>query len=297
MGSVQRASATRNEEQRQRDRAPCNGPPRRGTRSGGKQAAPQPTCRPSRASSCVWRSAPCGHLDVAAEHAARAQHLGVGSHRLPARLDQRWVERSVLAGGGRQVPAVDEHVEQPVAGVGRPGDRSVRDGYRRVHRPGRGEGPVGRGGRRPIGPERIVAEHVTVEGVADVGDRAAGRQLDHPVVAGDDVVEQLAHVPAVAGRRVGPLSGADAGDEPFGAAQGTAVQVQDVVHQPSSGSPARLSAADTSLPPIAFRCIDSDRAGAGSAGRDAYRRATHRRECLDLADAASSGAPDRRASP
>ena len=52
--------------------------------------------------------------------------------------------------------------------------------------------------------QRVVAEHVAVEPVADLLDGLPRAELLRPVVAGDDVVHELAHGPVVAVRRSAP---------------------------------------------------------------------------------------------
>ena len=67
-------------------------------------------------------------LDFVTEHAAGAQELRLRGDDVEARIHQRRAELRILPGGDGHVPAVDEHVDETVAGVYRARDRTVGDG-------------------------------------------------------------------------------------------------------------------------------------------------------------------------
>ena len=78
------------------------------------------------------------------------------------------------------VPAVDQHVEEAVAAVDRAGHRPVRHRDRRVHRPGRAERRRRDSADASYAADRVVAEHVAVEAVADVLDASCRRRARGP---------------------------------------------------------------------------------------------------------------------
>ena len=67
-------------------------------------------------------------LDFLAKRAAGAQQIGLRRDYIVAGIDKGRIECCVLAAGDGQVPAVDEHVEEAVAGVHRAGDGTGRPG-------------------------------------------------------------------------------------------------------------------------------------------------------------------------
>src|ERR1035437_1089428 len=74
------------------------------------------------------------YLIAFAERAASPQHADLRLCDLAAGLNEVVIERAVLPGGSGQVPAVDQHVDEAMTGVHRPGDRPVRHRARRVQR-------------------------------------------------------------------------------------------------------------------------------------------------------------------
>ena len=68
-----------------------------------------------------------GGLYFLAQLSAGAESVRLRCDQIAAGADQDRIEPGVLAAGHGQVPAVDEHVEEPVAGVDRARDRSVGD--------------------------------------------------------------------------------------------------------------------------------------------------------------------------
>src|SRR5436305_2555375 len=153
-----------------------------------------------------------GHLHVAAEHAARGQQVLLGLDDLERGLDEVRRERRVLAGRLGEVPAVDEHVDEPVAGVDLARHRAVRHRARRLHGAFGVEGGSGLRGRLLVGGCRVTAEHVAVVTVPDLLDGLALDERRHPEVAADDVVHESAHVPLLVGSRIAPLLVLDACD-------------------------------------------------------------------------------------
>ena len=144
--------------------------------------------RPSNARRVAWRSPPAG---AGAPGTCRSrEHLHLGLDDLEARLDELLGEVGVLTGRLRDVPPVDEHVDEPVAAVDRAGHRPVRDRDGGIHR---ARGPERRGRARcgrVVDGDRVTAEQVAVERVADLLDGLAPHQLGDPEVPADDVVHQ-----------------------------------------------------------------------------------------------------------
>ena len=77
---------------------------------------------------------------------------------------------------------------------------------------------------RERGVDRVVTEEVAVEPVTHVRDRAAAHQRLGPAVLAHHVVDQLAHVPLLARRRLVPLVRADGIDSVGPALDGALVQ-------------------------------------------------------------------------
>ena len=107
-----------------------------------------------------------------------------------ARIHQDRAELRILPGGDGHVPAVDEHVDETVTGVYRAKDRAVGDSARRLERARDGE----YGGRRlcrgVVCGERVCAEQIAVEVIADLADGRAGGELGSPQIASYHVVDQ-----------------------------------------------------------------------------------------------------------
>ena len=119
------------------------------------------------------------------------------------------VEPGLCADRHRHVPAVDEVLGEELLEVF--GGRGVAAGevHGAVDGAGVGGGDLGLRGRLPSRRDRVGAELVTVESVADLVDGPAGEQRNAPPVLVHHVVDERADVPVRAGCRVGPLAGLD----------------------------------------------------------------------------------------
>ncbi len=94
---------------------------------------------------------PAGSCPLDSEHPAALQQRQLRADDFPTGVDQFRVEVGGLTGGRRQVPAVDEDIDEAMAGVDRPGNGPVRNGARAVERAGSLEGSrlrTRRNGRR-----------------------------------------------------------------------------------------------------------------------------------------------------
>src|SRR5918997_2289142 len=154
-----------------------------------------------------------------ADHAAApVLVLAVGEPRRQG-VDELGVDAAVGAGRGREVPPVDDVVGGELVGVlvGR-GVAERKVGHDAGDDAAGGGGLGGVAGGSGAG-ERIVAQQVALEPVADVLD---GRPVHHrhgPQVLVHEVVHEGAHVPVRAGRRPRPdvvrvsFEGVEPGDE------------------------------------------------------------------------------------
>ncbi len=133
------------------------------------------------------------------DHARAAVGVLHRPEPLPDGLDGPGVQRVVLAHRAGQVPGVHEVVRgqlERVLRARRVAEGEVDVAVRRL---------VDGGQRRGVGllerPERVVAELIAREAVADVRDRRTGQERWRPQLLLDDVAHQRAHVPAGARRR------------------------------------------------------------------------------------------------
>jgi hypothetical protein len=145
-----------------------------------------------------------------------------------ARIHQDRAELRILPGGDGHVPAVDEHVDETVTGVYGAKDRAVGDSARRLERARDGE----YGGRRlcrgVVCGERVCAEQIAVEVIADLADGRAGGELGSPQIASYHVVDQRPDIPPLARRWCRPLALTDSSYDPSGGIKRPAVQFSDV---------------------------------------------------------------------
>src|SRR6185312_3859276 len=138
------------------------------------------------------------------------------------------VEPRVGADRHRQIPAVYEVFGEELPDVLGGRGRAGRQVHGAVDGAGMDDGDLGLCGRLPCRRDRIRAELVTVEAVADLVDGAAGEQGNAPPVLADDVVDQGADVPVRARCLLGPLAGPDLVHPVDELGQAPAVRLQQV---------------------------------------------------------------------
>ncbi len=111
---------------------------------------------------------------------------------------------AALAEGAGEVPAVDDGLGDQFAGVAAGVPYPVAEVDQEVG--GAGPGECALCAARGHGPDaqRVAAEDVALEAVADLGRGVAGDRLAHPEVLGGEVVHQCAHVPVAARGGCGP---------------------------------------------------------------------------------------------
>lgn len=134
--------------------------------------------------------------DRRSEYAGAPEELSLRFDNFQASVDKLGIDPAVLTRRLGQIPAVDQHVNEPVTRVHRPRHGPVGNGARRVECAGRLERRGGWLGRAVVGTARVIADDVAVELVADLLDRPARSKLGCPQVPRDDMVEQGAYVSA-----------------------------------------------------------------------------------------------------
>ena len=190
--------------------------------------------RPNRASSWVWASAPGSHRDARADGTRRSV-AALGAVEPPGDRGHD-LRRSVRRDPDalRDVPGVDEVVGRHLPQVLPGRHRAVREADRSglVHRPRR-RSSCEIGGSP--GSRRIVSEQVAGEPVTHLVDGVAGQELRKPQRLPDDVVHDVAHVPAAARRGSGELIGADLPDHRGEHVSASAVELRRAVDRGDRG--------------------------------------------------------------
>src|SRR5262245_54037680 len=102
------------------------------------------------------------NVHLGPERAAPPQQIQLRTDDLPARLDEIRVEPAVLAGRYREIPAVDQHVDESMSRVHLTRHRTVGDRDRSLHRAGSGERVARDSCGSVIRRARVVAEDVAV---------------------------------------------------------------------------------------------------------------------------------------